>query len=326
MEGALIAGRHAWLSTHLGPAGPRGTRLTSAYLHPIGAALIADTRWAEDLHRVQEAPQLVRLDGIGQVFVGSGQGYCSRAAHSREVSDIAATLAGELGLRQELAAAIGLAHDCGHPPLSHVGEAVIRAYWPEFHHSAYAAEVALVSLGLSPETLAGVRRHPWSAHSSGSAEAEVVRWADRIAYLTRDHADAVTLGMVDEAALPREIEAEIGTTYVEQREALLRGVVQASLRTGSVCSEDSTALAMARLRQYNFDTFYTAPAVQSQAVVFAAAMVRALHRVAAAFGIKRSPADAGPRLIHDLMTMNDAALLAYADESIVPFALAGQVA
>jgi dGTPase len=323
----LAISRERWLSTHVGPLSPFGTRLTSSgHLHPIGTALIADNRWAEDLHRVAEAPQLARMAGVGQVFVGSGQGHCSRAEHSREVSAIAQSLATELGLRGELAAAIGLAHDCGHPPLSHVGEAVIRQHWPAFHHADYAAEVALASLGLTRETLLGVRRHSWSALSSGSPEGEIVRWADRIAYLTRDRADASALGIVDGQALPAQIQSELGTTYSDQRAALQNAVIQASLRTGFVAMENSAALAMGRLRQYNYDTFYMSAPVRAQADLVAAAMIRALRRVAASVGLNRPLPDIGMRIIQDLMTMDDMTLLAYADQSVVPFAFAGSAA
>ncbi|WP_433169882.1 HD domain-containing protein [Kribbella sp. CA-247076] len=328
LTAGLAASRQRWISTHLGPMSWAGTRLTSGgQLYPIGDALIADTRWAEDLDRVREAPQLARMAGVGQVFVGAGRGHCSRAVHSKEVSEIAANLAAGLGLRVELAAAIGLAHDCGHPPLSHVGEAVIRQHWPAFNHADYAADFALEPLNLTAETLLGVRNHSWSTRSSGSAEAEIVRWADRIAYLTRDRADAIALGIAQADDLPVEIRTELGTTYAEQRAALETAVTQASRRTGFISMEDPAAVAMAHLRQHNYDTFYVSIPVQSQAELVARAMGRALVRVGRSLGITRSLSEvACLRVIQDLMTMDDATLLAYADQPTVPFAFVGAAA
>jgi len=72
-------------------------------------------------HRPQ--PLLRRLEYKTQVFLnGTGDHYRTRMTHTMEVSCIARTLARALGLNEDLAEAIALAHDLGHPPFGHLGE------------------------------------------------------------------------------------------------------------------------------------------------------------------------------------------------------------
>jgi hypothetical protein len=140
-----------------------------------------------------------------------------------------------------------------------------------------------------------------------------VRWADRIAYLPQDHADAVILGLAHPDRLPQLIRNELGSTFAQQRAALMHAVVQASQRTGVVSMDAPAAIAMGMLRQHNFDTFYTAGPINQQVDVVADAMQWALDRIAISIGL-RGPLSAAAcwRVIRELMVMDDAALLSYA--------------
>jgi dGTPase len=254
-----------WEATDLGPRFGPTARLTGP--RPLRVERSGVERHHGDLARVRDTGELARLAGIGQVFTGPGPGYTSRRTHSIEVSTIAARLADGLDLSTSLAAAIGLAHDCGHPPLSHVGEEIVASFSPAFSHASYGAERLAASANLSPDVLDGIRNHSWSCPNPATPEGELVRWADRIAYLARDFADSVTLGLAEYADLPPRVARELGHGRDEQVDALVDSVVTTSRRYGVVCMGEGPARALAEFRRFNLLTFYRSDLVMCQAIV-----------------------------------------------------------
>ena len=76
-----------------------------------------------DRDRIVHSRSFRRLEYKTQVFLnGTGDHYRTRMTHTIEVSCIARTLTRSLGLNEDLAEAIALAHDLGHPPFGHLGE------------------------------------------------------------------------------------------------------------------------------------------------------------------------------------------------------------
>jgi dGTPase len=265
-----------WLETSLGAQGPPGCRLASPVSAGAGLALRPSAgAWKADIDRLEQSATLQRLAGICQVFEG-GAPSADRLSHSREVSVIAGHLADRLGVDADLAAAIGLAHDCGHAPAGHVGELVVRRHVPAFTHAGMGARTVFATLGLSRPVLDGVESHSWSGPPCTTPEAEVVRFADRIAYLSRDLDDAVRAGLVSSEDVPSTVANEIGTSLVDQRHALIRGVTDASLATGVVCMASPAAEAMGGLRRWNAATIYESPALVAQGDRQARAVSRAI--------------------------------------------------
>ncbi|MEL6318293.1 MAG: deoxyguanosinetriphosphate triphosphohydrolase [Pseudomonadota bacterium] len=182
-----------------------------------------------DRDRIIHANAFRRLKHKTQVFVEhEGDYYRTRLTHSIEVAQIARTLARALGLDEDLAEAVALAHDLGHPPFGHAGETELDALmgaYGGFDHNAQALRVVTElerryaefdGLNLTWETLEGLvkhngpvtgaaaaayglaaydARHGLALASHASAEAQAAAIADDIAYNNHDLDDGLRAGL-----------------------------------------------------------------------------------------------------------------------------------
>ena len=190
-----------------------------------------------DRDRVIHSSAFRRLKHKTQVFVEhEGDYYRTRLTHSIEVAQVARTLANVLGLDAELAEAVALAHDLGHPPFGHTGEeALERLLAPHggFDHNAQALRIVtrlerhyagFDGLNLTWETLEGIAKHngpvtgplPWAVaeyvaghdlelDTHAGPEAQVAAIADDVAYNHHDLHDGLRSGLFtaeDLMALP----------------------------------------------------------------------------------------------------------------------------
>ena len=196
------------------------------------------TPFARDRDRIIHASAFRRLKEKTQVFVAhEGDNFRTRLTHSLEVAQIARSIAKALGLDDDLAETIALAHDIGHPPFGHAGEDELAECMEKlggFDHNVQTFRVVTElermyphfhGLNLTWETLEGVVKHngpvtaklakpSWRAiveyeqeHDLGlgtwaSAEAQVAALADDIAYNNHDVDDGVRAGLfnMDELA------------------------------------------------------------------------------------------------------------------------------
>ena len=178
--------------------------------------------WQRDRDRIIHSRAFRRLQYKTQVFVfHEGDHFRTRLTHSLEVAQIARSLARRLRLDEDLAEALALAHDLGHPPFGHAGEEALNgAMRPHggFDHNAQSLkQVTLLErryagfdgLNLTWETLEGLAKHngpvvrpaPYLAaytaghdlelRSHASAEAQVAALADDIAYNNHDLEDGL---------------------------------------------------------------------------------------------------------------------------------------
>ena len=125
-----------------------------------------------DADRIIHSTAFRRLKHKTQVFVfHEGDHYRTRLTHTLEVTQIARALARALGLDEDLAEALALAHDLGHPPFGHAGERALDACLADFggfDHNAQTLRTVTATerrypgfdgLNLSWETLEGIVKH-----------------------------------------------------------------------------------------------------------------------------------------------------------------------
>ncbi|MFA7682052.1 MAG: dNTP triphosphohydrolase [Candidatus Peribacteraceae bacterium] len=165
-----------------------------------------------DRDRIIHTQAFRRLKGKTQVFVeGHGDHVRTRLTHTMEVAQISRDVARTLGLNEDLTECIALAHDLGHPPFGHAGEAALNE-WMErhgshFEHNEQSHRIVTVledhsslfqGLNLNQEVLEGLLKHttphdrPAGALPHAPAlEAQVVNIADEIAYTGHDCEDGI---------------------------------------------------------------------------------------------------------------------------------------
>ena len=183
--------------------------------------------FARDAARILHARAFRRLAGKTQVFArlpseSPSDHSRSRLTHTLEVTQISRTLAAALGLNTELAEALALAHDIGHPPFGHAGEKALdqclRAHGLRFDHNLHALRIvtwfeeryaAFRGLNLTLGVREGIVKHShdYSASTHPALaeffldqfpplEAQLIDLADEIAYLTADLDDGLDSGIL----------------------------------------------------------------------------------------------------------------------------------
>lgn len=196
-----------------------------------------------DRDRIVHASAFRRLKGKTQVFVAhEGDHYRTRLTHSLEVAQIARAVARQMGLDDDLAECLGIAHDLGHPPFGHTGEDVLDACmepYGGFDHNAQTLRVltklerkypTFDGLNLTWETLEGVVKHNGPLIRYGATlqdlpaaiqeyvaehdlelaswpglEAQVAAHADDIAYNNHDIDDGLRAGLFTLTELREEV-------------------------------------------------------------------------------------------------------------------------
>ncbi|VAW37627.1 dNTP triphosphohydrolase, broad substrate specificity [hydrothermal vent metagenome] len=222
--------------------------------YAVKSGLSRGRRYKEDEHpfrsvfqrdrdRIIHSHGFRRLEYKTQVFVyHEGDHYRTRLTHTLEVSQISRTIARALGLNEDLAEAIALAHDLGHPPFGHVGEQTLDALLKDkggFEHNEHSLKVVEVlekrypafdGLNLSFEVREGIIKHnsehdrPGAVEEYGadmpSLEAQIVDVADEIAYNNHDIDDGLSSRMIEPEQL---LEVELWRENFERISRELKG-------------------------------------------------------------------------------------------------------
>jgi dGTPase len=177
-----------------------------------------------DRDRVIHCSAFRRLEYKTQVFVNhEGDYYRTRLTHTMEAAQITRTIARALRLNEDLAEAIALAHDLGHTPFGHAGEKILNRLMAQhggFEHNAQSMRIVDVleerypefpGLNLSWEVREGIVKHStrydraqvaeFDAGKAPTLEAQIVDYADEIAYNAHDIDDGLKSQMISVADL-----------------------------------------------------------------------------------------------------------------------------
>jgi dGTPase len=178
------------------------------------------TAFQRDRERVLHTTAFRRLQGKTQVFVVTeGDYYRTRITHTLEVAQIGRTIARALGANEDLVEGICLAHDLGHPPFGHSGEAKLAGLMQDyggFDHNQHSYRIVtelesrypdFPGLNLTYEFREGLVKHEteydvtlpveYEPALRGSLESQVASFADELAYNTHDLDDGLRAGLLD---------------------------------------------------------------------------------------------------------------------------------
>ena len=283
------------------------------------------TAFQRDRDRIIHSKGFRRLKHKTQVFLApEGDHYRTRLTHTLEVAQVARTAARALRLNEDLTEAIGLAHDLGHPPFGHAGEAALdEAMAPVggFKHDEQSLRVVEYleirtrsdgtvtrGLNLTWEVRDGIAGHskgladlppfrgargggadrggPWAGSSprgSGppggmpaTLEGQIVRLADRIAYVHHDTDDAIRAGVIREDEVPAAVRDVLGQTRARWIGVMVRDLVDSTNRSPAAALSEAVRVALNELKDFLTERLYRGPTT-AEPVARAQAILRALY-------------------------------------------------
>ena len=233
-----------------------------------------------DRDRIIHSSAFRKLEYKTQVFVNhEGDYYRTRLTHTLEATQITRSLARFLRLNEDLAEAIALVHDVGHPPFGHAGEEALESLMRDhggFEHNRQTLRVMdrlespyadFLGLNLTWEVREGIAKHgssfdraapefaPFAETPWPSLEAQIADACDQIAYNAHDVDDGLTAGLItleelSEVALWRqlsELESGISLTPDQRKHQVVRALI----------NEQAQALAReveARVERWSLDS------------------------------------------------------------------------
>ncbi|MBE3574108.1 MAG: deoxyguanosinetriphosphate triphosphohydrolase [Firmicutes bacterium] len=224
------------------------------------------TAFQRDRDRILHSKAFRRLKHKTQVFIApEGDHYRTRLTHTLEVAQIARTVARALRLNEDLTEAIALGHDLGHTPFGHAGEAAMSRMIPAgFRHNEQSLRVVerlehhdprFPGLNLTWEVRDGILHHTGPGLPA-TLEGQIVRLADRIAYINHDIDDAVRAGLLQPQDLPPGPVGLLGPSGSARINTLVRDLVKASWEQEVIRLSPEVGEAMDDLRSFLFQRVY----------------------------------------------------------------------
>jgi dGTPase len=251
-----------------------------------------------DRDRIIHSTAFRRLEYKTQVFVNhEGDYYRTRLTHTMEAAQVTRTLARVLGLNEDLAEAVALAHDLGHTPFGHAGERTLdRLMQPfgGFEHNAQSLRIVEVleeryprfrGLNLSWEVREGIVKHStrydrpqvaeYDASLAPCLEAQIVDFADEIAYTAHDVDDGLESRMLDPHGLATvplwaDAQAAVSRTALGASPTVLR--YQAVRWLIDAMASDLVESILTRIQEQGIDSLDAVRAVKPRLVEFSPAM------------------------------------------------------
>ncbi|NTW27981.1 MAG: deoxyguanosinetriphosphate triphosphohydrolase [Coriobacteriia bacterium] len=232
------------------------------------------TEYQRDRDRIIHCKAFRRLSHKTQVFLApEGDHYRTRLTHTLEVAQISRSIARALGLNEDLTEAISLGHDLGHTPFGHTGEDALDealqalsnsdpSVTPtRYRHNIHSIRIVECleyegkGLNLTWEVRDGILGHT-GEHIPVTLEGQIVRIADRIAYVNHDIDDAVRAGVLDDADLPAEPVAILGRHHATRITTMINDMITTSADAGEIRMSPLVWDAMMQMRAFLFDHVY----------------------------------------------------------------------
>ncbi|TJX14813.1 deoxyguanosinetriphosphate triphosphohydrolase [Tissierella creatinini] len=223
------------------------------------------TDFQRDRDRILHSKSFRRLKHKTQVFIApEGDHFRTRLTHTLEVSQIGRTIARALKLNEDLVEAIALGHDLGHTPFGHTGERVLNSLHPKgFHHNEQSIRVVdflehkenKKGLNLTYEVREGILNHT-GENRSETLEGQILKFADRIAYINHDIDDAIRAGILRQGDLPNDCMSILGNTHGSRINTMIVNIIENSINKNQIeMSSDILQMTM-KLRKFMFDNVY----------------------------------------------------------------------
>ncbi|MDR0946539.1 MAG: deoxyguanosinetriphosphate triphosphohydrolase [Ruminococcus sp.] len=220
------------------------------------------TDFQRDRDRIIHSTAFRRLKGKTQVFLAPvGDHYRTRLTHTLEVSQIARTIARALKLNEDLTEAIALAHDLGHTPFGHSGEAALdeisNAGFKHYLQSVRVCDYIEkngTGLNLTKEVLNGIATHGTKTPDSITREGCIVCLSDKIAYINHDIEDAIRAGILKEQDLPKDCTDVLGKNKSARISSMVKSVINNGVDT--IKMDAKTKSAHDKLRDFLFSRVY----------------------------------------------------------------------
>ncbi|MGH2719205.1 MAG: deoxyguanosinetriphosphate triphosphohydrolase [Actinomycetota bacterium] len=278
----IEAAERANLSPFAAKAAESKGRQVAEEEHPLRTA------YQRDRDRILHTKAFRRLGHKTQVFLApEGDHVRVRLTHTLEVTQIARTIARALRLNEDLVEAICLGHDLGHTPFGHLGEEVLNEFLKgldaqlpplpsgarrAFRHNEQSLRIVDCleirgdrrGLNLTWEVRDGIVNHTWSMPPPSTLEAQIARYADRIAYVNHDIDDALRAGVLAVTDLPEVTRRTLGETPSDRIDAMVGAVVEASLDQPAIGMREPEREAMAETRAFLFRAVYQRPGIAGQ--------------------------------------------------------------
>jgi len=229
------------------------------------------TAFQRDRDRIIHCKSFRRLKHKTQVFLcPEGDHYRTRLTHTLEVSQIARTISRALFLNEDLTEAISMGHDLGHTPFGHAGERVLRELCSKgFEHNVHSLRIVDCleldgkGLNLSNEVRDGILNHT-GENTAKTPEGQLVKLADRIAYINHDIDDAIRADILIENDLPFNLRYILGRSHSERINTMITAIVNYSEERQAIGMEPEIYKATMELRSFLFDSVYTNPIAKGE--------------------------------------------------------------
>lgn len=225
------------------------------------------TAFQRDRDRILHSSFFRRMKHKTQVYIAPrGDHYRTRMTHTLEVAQIGRTIARALRLNEDLVEAIALGHDLGHTPFGHVGESALNDICGHFHHNEQSVRIVErlekggKGLNLTKQVRDGILRHTGHVPAA-SLEGQLVKYADRIAYLCHDFDDAEAAGLLTTRDLPDAVRRRFGETHSDMITAMVTDLIQSALDSRALHMSPEGDETLLTFREFMFRRVYLSPAL-----------------------------------------------------------------